>query len=191
MWREISANTERKVREDMKILVVAKQVAVTDDLRELFEKKLKKFDKFFGDQTEAKLTLKERKNDDKKLELTINVNGTLFRAEETAPTFQTALDSAMDSIERQIRKHKTRLQKRIRNKDFAAATADVPDAEEEKNFDIRVKNFDIKPMTAEEAILQMNLLDHSFFVFENEASGKINVVYKREGNSYGLIEPVK
>lgn len=175
----------------MKILVVAKQVAVTDDLRELFEKKLKKFDKFFGDQTEAKLTLKERKNDDKKLELTINVNGTLFRAEETAPTFQTALDSAMDSIERQIRKHKTRLQKRIRNKDFAAATADVPDAEEEKNFDIRVKNFDIKPMTTEEAILQMNLLDHSFFVFENEASGKINVVYKREGNSYGLIEPVK
>ena len=70
----------------MKILVVAKQVDVTDDLRELFEKKLKKFDKFFGDQTEAKLTLKERKNDDKKLELTINVGGTLFRAEETAPT---------------------------------------------------------------------------------------------------------
>lgn len=175
----------------MKILVVAKQVELTDDLRELFERKLKKFDKFFGSETEAKLTLKERKNDDKKLELTINVGGTLFRAEETAPSFQTALDSAMDSIERQIRKHKTRIQKRIRTNDFAAATADVSEAEEEKEFDIRVKEFDIKPMTAEEAILQMNLLDHSFFVFENEASGKINVVYKREGNSYGLIEPVK
>ena len=175
----------------MKILVVAKQVELTDDLRELFDRKLKKFDKFFGSDTEAKITLKERKNDDKKLELTINVYGTLFRAEENAPTFQTALDSAMDSIERQIRKHKTRLQKRIRNKDFAAATADVPETEEEKEFDIRVKEFDIKPMTAEEAILQMNLLDHTFFVFENEASGKINVVYKREGSSYGLIEPVK
>ena len=175
----------------MKILVVAKQLEVTDDLRELFDRKLKKFDKFFGDRAEAKITLKERRKDEKKLELTINVGGTLFRAEETAATFQTALDSAMDSIERQIRKHKTRLQKRIRNNEFVAATADVPETEEEKEFDIRIKEFDIKPMTAEEAILQMNLLDHSFFVFENEASGKINVVYKREGNSYGLIEPVK
>ncbi|MBO4422374.1 MAG: ribosome-associated translation inhibitor RaiA [Clostridia bacterium] len=175
----------------MKILTVAKQIEVTDDLRELFEKKLKKFDKFFGENTEAKLTLKERKNDDKKLELTINAEGTLFRAEETAPTFQTALDSAMNSIERQIRKHKTRLQKRIRSNNFAAAVADVPETEEEKNYDVRVKEFDIKPMAVEEAILQMELLDHSFFVFENEASGKINVVYKREGNSYGLIEPVK
>lgn len=175
----------------MKILVVAKQIEITDDLRELFDKKLKKFDKFFGPETEAKLTLKERRNDEKKLELTINMNGTLFRAEETEPTFQTALDQAMSSIERQIRKHKTRLQKRIRTKSFDTAMASVPDSEEEKEFDIRVKEFDIKPMTAEEAILQMNLLDHSFFVFENEKSGKINVVYKREGSSYGLIEPVK
>ncbi|MBO4869504.1 MAG: ribosome-associated translation inhibitor RaiA [Clostridia bacterium] len=175
----------------MKILIVSKQTEVTDDLKVLFDKKLKKFDKFFGDKAEATATLKERKNNDKKVELTINVGGTLFRAEETAPSFQTALDSVMSSIERQIRKHKTRIQKRIRNNDFAKATADLPEAEEEKEFDIRVKEFDIKPMTAEEAILQMNLLDHSFFVFENEATGKINVVYKRESNSYGLIEPVK
>ena len=104
MRRDKSADYHKKGQvKSMKILVVAKQIDLTDDLRELFDKKLKKFDKFFGSDTEAKLTLKERYNADKKLELTINVNGTLFRAEETAPTFQTALDSAMDSIERQIR----------------------------------------------------------------------------------------
>ena len=175
----------------MKILMVSKQAELTEDLKDLFDKKLKKFDKFFGSEAEATATLKERRNNEKKVELTINVGGMLFRAEETAPSFQTALDSVMSSIERQIRKNKTRIQKRIRNKDFAAATADIPETEEEKEFDVRVKEFDIKPMSTEEAILQMNLLDHTFFVFENEATGLINVVYKREGNSYGLIEPIK
>ena len=174
----------------MKILIVSKQTEVTNDLKELFDRKLKKFDKFFGESADATVTLKERKND-KKVELTINVGGTLFRAEETAPSFQTALDSVMSSIERQIRKNKTRIQKRIRSNDFAKAAAELPESEEEKEFDVRVKEFDIKPMSTDEAILQMNLLDHSFFVFENEATGKINVVYKREGKSYGLIEPVK
>ena len=174
----------------MKILIVSKQTEVTNDLKELFDRKLKKFDKFFGESADATVTLKERKND-KKVELTINVGGTLFRAEETAPSFQTALDSVMSSIERQIRKNKTRIQKRIRNKDFAAATADIPETEEEKEFDVRVKEFDIKPMSTEEAILQMNLLGHSFYLFCDSQTEETCAVYKRRDGAYGLIVPQK
>ena len=176
----------------MKIKIVSKQVEAGDDLRAHFEKKLKKLDKFFGEDTEAVIVLKSRKNGDKKLELTITVNNTIFRAEVNERTFENAIDSAIAAIDRQIRKNKTRLQKRIRSNDFAKATeAYGDDAEEEKSFDIRVKSFSFKPMSPEEAILQMNLLGHEFFVFENEATGKTNVVYKRDDNKYGLIEPAE
>ncbi len=174
----------------MKITTFGRQVEVTKDLKELFENKLSKFDRFFHDDAECNITLRERKNGRKKLEVTISAGGTLYRCETENETFRNALDEAISTIERQIRKNKTRLAKRLREGAFAKDLTDIPmDIEEEGEFDIRVKEFSFKPMSPEEAILQMNLIDHEFFVFENDETGKVNVVYKRHGNKYGLIIP--
>ena len=118
----------------------------------------------------------------------ISANGTLFRSEEADTTFQNALDTAIDTIERQIRKNKTRLEKKFKGSSFDFSIAD-DEEDEEKEFDIRVKTFSFKPMSVEEAILQMNLLEHEFFVFTEMDTGKVNVVYKRKNGGYGLIVP--
>lgn len=173
----------------MKITTVGRQMEVTSDLKELFEKKLKKFDKFFREEAEATVTVSRKRNFET-IELMIESNGTLFRSEESNSTFQNALDKAITSIERQIRKNKTRLEKRLRDDAFVSVQYDISDIEEEKEFDIRVKKFPIKPMSTEEAILQMNLLGHEFFAFRDASSEEINVVYKRKDNGYGLITPV-
>lgn len=160
---------------------------ITDDLKTLFDKKLTKFDKFFKDDAVAYVAL-SRKRGKENLELTISSGGTLYRSEEENTTFNNALDRAMDSIERQIRKNKTRLEKRLRDGAFVRQTGDLT-VEEEPEFKIRVKEFPVKPMSPEEAILQMNLLEHEFYVFENVETGEINVVYKRKDNNYGMIVP--
>ena len=173
----------------MKTLIVAKQITVTDDLKAIIEKKLEKFDKFFNDNASASVVL-SRKREKEILELTITVGSTLFRAEEESDTFRNALDNAVDIIERQIRKNKTRLQKRLRDGYFDNAVYDIePDEDEEAPFKIREKTFPFRPMSVEEAILQMNLLGHQFFVFVNADTEKTNVIYKRKDNDYGLIVP--
>lgn len=179
----------------MKITIIGRQVEVTDELKQLFDKKLQKFDKFFRDDAVAYITLK-REHNFEILELTISSGGTLYRSEEKNSTFNNALDESIEAIERQIRKNKTRLEKRLREGAFikdvvntAAVTAVADD--EEPDFKIRVKSFPMKPMSAEEAILQMNLLGHEFFVFENDETGYVNVVYKRKNKQYGMIVPEK
>lgn len=175
----------------MKTTVVGRQMSVYDETKEMIEKKLSKFDKFFKGEPEAFVTLRRVRESDR-MEVTISCNGTLFRAEETSPTFRIALDECIESIERQLRKNKTRLQKKMREK-IEFPSEEIPDEAfgEENDFKIRTKSFPLKPMTPEEAILQMNLLGHTFFVFKDELSGKTNVVYKREAGSYGLIIPEK
>ena len=171
----------------MKITTVGRQMEVPRDLKELFDKKLTKFDKFFKPETEAVITLSRKKNLEC-LEIMISANGTLFRSEEADTTFQNALDTAIDTIERQIRKNKTRLEKKFKGSPFDFSIAD-DEEDEEKEFDIRVKTFSFKPMSVEEAILQMNLLEHEFFVFTEMETEKVNVVYKRKSGGYGLIVP--
>ncbi len=173
----------------MKITIYGKQMTVRESLKSAIEKKLSKFDKFFGADTEAFVTCKTRKGD-KIIEITVNYGGTTFRSEEENETFITALDRAMESLERQIRKNKTRLEKTIRADAFREDEYEDEYAEEGE-FDIRIKSFSIKPMTAEEAILQMNLSGHDFFVFLDADSGETSVVYKRREGSYGLIIPEK
>jgi len=175
---------------NVKITTFGRQVTVTEDLKILFDKKLGKLDKFFRDDADCNVTLRERKNGRKVLEVTITAGSTLFRAETEEETFQNALDKAVSTIERQIRKNKTRLEKRLRETafDYDAQAFEEP-IEEEGDFDIRVKSFSFKPMSPEEAILQMNLLGHEFFVFENDETGEVNVVYKRHAKKYGLIVP--
>ncbi len=173
----------------MNINTFGRQVEVTKDLKDLFAKKLGKLDKFFHDDADCNITLRERKNGRKILEVTITAAGTIFRAETEEETFQNALDKAVSTIERQIRKNKTRLEKRLRESAFVREIEYEEPVEEEGEFDIRVKSFAFKPMSPEEAILQMNLLGHEFFVFENDETHKVNVVYRRHADKYGLIIP--
>lgn len=179
-----------KGTETMKITIYGKQMTVRESLKDAIEKKLAKFDKFFGKDTEAFVTCKVRKGD-KIIEITVNYGGTTFRSEEENETFITALDRAMESLERQIRKNKTRLEKTIRKEAFTNGEEYEDEYDEEGEFEIRVKTFPFKPMTPEEAILQMNLIGHEFFAFVDADTLETCVVYKRHEGSYGLIVPEK
>ena len=172
----------------MKITIYGKQMTVRDSLKVAVEKKLLKFNKFFGEDTEAFVTCKVRKGV-KIIEITVNYGGTTFRCEEESDTFITALDRAVEGLERQIRKNKTRLEKRVKVDAFVITEDDDDEYVEEGDFEIRVKSFPFKPMTPEEAILQMNLIGHEFFVFVDDKSGETCVVYARRDGDYGLIVP--
>ena len=171
----------------MKITAIGRQLSVRDSMRELAEKKLSKFDRFFGEDAEAVVKFSVVR-DKERVEVTILYNGTFFRSEEENSTFANALDCAVEALERQIRKNKTRLEKRVRENAFDSYSEDA-DAYEETDFDIRVKTFPFKPMAVEEAIMQMNLLEHQFFCFINSENEKTCVVYKRKNGGYGLIIP--
>ncbi len=175
----------------MNISVLGSHLNVREATKALIEKKLAKFDKFFPSGADATVTCKSE-GDEKRMEITISVNGTLFRAEESSSSFQNALDGCMSSIERQIRKNKTRLEKKMRSSIAVPVpeSSDVP-AEEELLFDVRTKTFPLKPMTTDEAILQMNLLGHSFYLFCDSQTEETCAVYKRRDGAYGLIVPQK
>ena len=164
---------------------------VYEDMKELIEKKLSKFDKYFNGSCEATATL-SCKHNEKILEITISAANTLFRSEIGAENFRDALDSAIAAIEGQIRKNKTRLARRLRSGGLefpADQWIDNADEEEEETTIIRTKTFAIKPMSPEEAIMQMNLLGHQFFVFNDDQTNNTCVVYARKDGDYGLIIP--
>ncbi len=196
--REKEKNPERQIlKKDgttMNINIIGKQVTIRDDMKALTEKKLAKFDRYFPEGADAVVTVRKEEKDQLRVETTISVGGTLFRAEESSSEFKNALTRCVELIEGQIRKNKTRLEKRMKAS-FAAAEAamaeDSAPVPEEGEFEIRKKTFLMKPMTPEEAILQMNLLGHTFYVFEDAENGEMCVVYKRNAGSYGLIVPDK
>ena len=172
----------------MKVTIVGRQMNVWDEMKTAIETKLAKLDKYFSDECSATATLSTVKNQ-KRLEITIVAAGTIFRSEVEDETFRNALDRAVYTIERQIRKNKTRLAKRLRSGAFDQGFSDTgEELEEDKEFTIRRKSFTLKPMSEEEAIMQMNLLGHEFFVFKDDTSDEVCVVYKRHDNTYGLIE---
>lgn len=172
----------------MRINIVGRQLNVWDEMKLLIENKLDKLDKYFGDECSATVTLSSKHNQ-KCLEITIVASGTIFRSEVQDETFRNALDRAVYTIERQIRKNKTRLAKRLRSGAFDNGIIDTgEDFEEEAEFKLRRKSFTIKPMSVEEAIMQMNLLGHEFFVFKDDNTEAVCVVYKRNDGDYGLIE---
>ena len=175
----------------MNISIIGRQINVYEDLKEFTAKKLAKFDRYFPKGADAAVTFRKIR-DNECVEITISVGGTLFRAEESTADFKTSVVRCIDIIEGQIRKNKTRLEKRMKSS-FAAAEAAMAEApvEEEGAFDIRTKSFPLKPMTPEEAILQMNLLGHAFYAFEDADTGATCIVYKRNAGSYGLMIPEK
>ncbi len=182
----------KKVVRIMKTTYMGRQVSVPEDFKPVADTKLARFDRFFGkDGAEAVVKL-SRVRQRERLELTINASGMLYRSEETEETWRNALDKAVDSIERQIRKNKTRLEKRLRDgavSDLFAA--DSTEAAEDDEAILRVKEFTVQPMEAEEAILQMNLLGHDFFAYQDISSGEIEIVYRRRDGAYGLLIPKK
>ena len=174
----------------MKFTFTCKKVALNDSIKEYAEKKFSKLDRYFREEATALVTFAVEKNHRCVVEVTIRGGDMLFRAQEEAPDgdMRGAIDVAVSYIDRQIRKNKTRLSKKLRT-EGAVAEDDVFEVAEETEFDIvRTKRFAVKPMTVEEAILQMNLLDHNFFVFRNEDTNAISVAYKRKSGGYGLIE---
>ena len=176
----------------MKITFTEKKVAASDSLRAYAEKKLSKLDRYFKTDGEARVSFSLERGRHT-TEITVYYEGMVYRASESTNDMYVSMDAAVAYIERQIHKYKTRLEKRLRQGAFersATVHTEDPFVMEEQEFVIvRKKQFSMKPMTPEEAILQMNLLDHQFFAFRNfENGGVFAIVYRRNDGGYGLIE---
>ncbi len=173
----------------MNFNITGRNVNVTDGLRHMVDKKLGKLEKFFKPETICNVTLSTQR-DQAKIEVTIPVKDGIIRAEESSPDMYQSIDLVEDVIERQIRKYRTRLIDRKQSiQSFSEEFLEETDDTEESEIQIvKTKHFDLKPMTPEEACLQMELIGHSFFVFRDGETGTVSVVYKRKGNTYGLIE---
>lgn len=176
----------------MKFTFACKKISLNDSVKAYAEKKIGKLDKFFKEEPDAQVTFSVEKKNRCVAEIMLRgANGTLFRAvcEDADGDMRGAIDEAVNQIERKIRKNKTRLAKNLRSDAIAPELPEEYELHEERDFDIvRTKRFAVKPMSPEEAILQMNLLGHSFFVFRNTDDNTIAVVYRRNNGGYGIIE---
>ncbi len=174
---------------NMKFIILGKNIEVTPGLRSAVEEKIGKLEKYFNPDTEAHVTLSVEK-DRQKIEVTIPVKGNIIRSEQVSNDMYVSIDLVEEIIERQLKKYKTKLIAKEQSAGFFKRDFIEKDYMDEEEVQIvRTKKFDIKPMYPEDACVQMELLGHSFFVFCNAETDQVNVVYKRKGNTYGLIEP--
>ena len=173
----------------MRYTITGRNINVTPGIRRAVEEKIGKLDRYFNPDTEVIITLSVQK-DKQKIEVTIPVKGNLIRAEESSDDMYTSIDLVEEVIERQLKKYKNKL---IDKKQSALSFSDFfineEAVDEEEIKIVKTKRFGIKPMDPEEACVQMELLGHNFYVFLNAETEEVNVVYKRKGHSYGLIEP--
>ena len=173
----------------MNITITARKTSVKDSFKERVEKKLAKFDRFFDDDAKAVVTV-TNENGRETVEITVQVQGMFFRAEKTTSDRFDSLEAVADSLFRQIVRNKNKLEKRLKTDAFDPMFKDEAIAVEDEEYKVvRVKKFPIKPMAVDEAILQMNMVGHEFYMFRNSENGEINVVYRRHNGYYGLIEP--
>lgn len=166
--------------------ISGRDLTVRNDLRTITEKRIAKLDKFFDSNAEVNVLYSKKRNL-QIAEITVFAKGTIFRSEVESETFNNSLDEAIENIVRQIRKYKTKLERDLRTDAFAQFEDEID--LDEPEFEVRTKTFPVKPMSMEEAILQMNLLGHMFFVFRDAHTSDICVVYKRKDGAYGLIVP--
>ena len=173
----------------MRYTISGKNINITPGLKDAVESKLGKLECYFSPDTEVQVTLSVEKGR-QKIEVTIPVKGSIIRAEQDSSDMYVSVDLVEEIIERQIKKYKTKI---VDKKQSALACSEAflqEEAEQEETVNIvKTKRFAMKPMDAEEACVQMELLGHNFFMFLNADTNEVNVVYKRKGNSYGLIEP--
>ena len=172
----------------IKIIISGKNIEVTEGLKTAVEEKIGKLDKYFTEDTEIHVTLSTQK-DRQKVEVTIPMKGNIVRAEQESNDMYVSIDLVEEIIERQLRRYKTKIIERQQatvnlSKEFIEEEVD-----DEEIKIVRTKRFAVKPMDVEEACVQMELLGHNFFVFRNAETDEVNVVYKRKGNTFGLIEP--
>jgi len=183
----------------MKFNIRGENIQVTAALREYVEKKVGRLEKYFEAQpADVQVTMQVHRGEGT-IEVTIPLNGMIIRAEETHEDMYAAIDLIAEKLERQIRKHKTKLMRKLRidstsraaqreSQPVAVLTADMDEEDIDINI-VRTKRFDLKPMDAQEAVMQMDMLGHSFFVFHNSDTNDVSVVYRRNDGRYGLIEP--
>ncbi|WP_310601960.1 ribosome hibernation-promoting factor, HPF/YfiA family [Anaerosporobacter sp.] len=174
----------------MRYIISGKNIDVTEGLKTAVYEKIGKLERYFTPETEIHVTLSVEK-ERQKIEVTIPMKGNIVRAEQVSTDMYVSIDLVEEIIERQLRKYKNKL---IEKKQSAinfnqAFVDDEEDYDDEEINIIRTKRFAVKPMDAEEACIQMELLGHNFFVFRNAETDEVNVVYKRKGNTFGLIEP--
>lgn len=173
----------------MKYIISGKNIEITPGLRSAVEDKIGKLERYFTEETEVHVTLSVEK-ERQKIEVTIPVKGNIIRSEQVSNDMYVSIDLVEEIIERQLKKYKNKLVDQKQSAGyFKQEYIDKEYMEDEEVKIIRSKKFDIKPMYPEDACIQMELLGHSFFVFCNAETEQINVVYKRKGNTYGLIEP--
>ena len=173
----------------MRFIITGRNIDVTEGLRSAVEEKLGKLDRFFAPETEVHVTLSVEK-ERQKIEVTIPVKGNIIRSEQVSSDMYVSIDLVEEVIERQLKKYKNKIVDKHQNE--AAFAKEFIENDYDPDDDvkiIRTKRFGIKPMDPEEACVQMELLGHNFFVFCNAETDQVNVVYKRKGNTYGLIEP--
>jgi len=173
----------------MKFTILGRNIEVTEGLRTAVEDKIGKLEKYFSPETTAMVTLSvERER--QKIEVTIPVKGSIIRAEQSSSDMYVSIDLVEEVIERQLKKYKNKLTDKKHAREGFSSEFLEKEYEEDDTIKIeRTKRFAIKPMDPEEACVQMELLGHNFFVFHNAETEQVNVVYKRKGNTYGLIEP--
>ncbi|MDR0841099.1 MAG: ribosome-associated translation inhibitor RaiA [Christensenellaceae bacterium] len=175
----------------MRISITGKNIEISDYLEDLVVKKVAKLDKYFPEDTEAHVTLAVERSRHI-VEVTIPYSGGIIRGEVVSGDMYASVDSVLAKLERQIVKHRTKLEKNLRQGAFKGGEpvyAPIDDDAEETREVVRVKRFAMKPMSVDEAILQLELLGHSFYVFENAENGSVNVLYQRNDGNYGLIAP--
>ncbi len=173
----------------MKFIISGKNIEVTEGLKEAIYDKIGKLEKYFKPETEVHVTLSVEK-DRQKIEVTIPVKGNIIRSEQVSNDMYVSIDLVEEIIERQLKKYKNKLvDQKQANHFFREEFIEKEYVDEEEVRILRTKKFDIKPMYAEDACIQMELLGHNFFVFMNADTDQVNVVYKRKGSTYGLIEP--
>ena len=175
----------------MKFNIIGRKITVNEKNSEYIKKKIGKLDKFFKEEPEARIVIGTVK-DKEYIEATIYSDGIIFRGEVTDNDVFTATDKVVDLVERQIRKNKTKLEKKIKREVIDDAMTlsgyEYYDDEPSEFNIVKKKRFQVKPMSVEEAVLQMNLLGHNFFVFKNQDTDEMNVVYKRKDGDYAIIE---
>lgn len=171
----------------MKVTITGKNIEVSEYLRDLALKKIAKLERYFPEDTEVIITMAVEKNRHI-VEVTIPYQGGIIRGEESTGDMYASIDNVIAKLEKQIHRYKTRLEKSLRYDDASPEYDDYDDEDEGPHI-VRVKRFSMKPMSVEEAMLQLELLGHSFFVFTNAETDRINVIYARKDGNFGLIEP--
>lgn len=173
----------------MKFIIIGRNIDITEGLKSAVQEKLGKLERYFTSETEIHVTLSVEK-DRQKIEVTIPVKGNIIRSEQVSSDMYVSIDLVEEVIERQLRKYKTKIvNQQQAGGNFQKEFVEDEFLEDEEVNIIRTKKFGIKPMYPEDACVQMELLGHNFYVFRNAETDEVNVVYKRKGNTYGLIEP--